>query len=1170
MDPNYRVTVEEVRTILKYIAKGYKLPSVITDTIYKVAKIEVEDAKKVVLIKRDPNIARERMQAVYVKIVNDKTMHIHPTTVTSFGADFDGDSINSQIVCYHNNIVNYLHIKDFDKFYNVKIESEKDREDGVHVLNYKVNDEVYINAIDPNSGKVDKKKITQWSRHENLKMYKISRKAKITQIRNFEPFWVSEDHSLIAYNRTTKSLEKITPTAISDNKSNYFLINKINKNNKSNHSYADFLSLKYKNIMPSEDLIGYMLGSWLGNGYITYSGSGYDRLDVDLTQTILDSFSRGSHEKHLPSWLINCTKEFILGMFAGYIDTDGTINKDYITIQSASERLIRDFAFILSYKFGIDCSVFNEIKKFTLNENGDKIDQTNNPENWRSYFTLNIKINSLNKEIINNMVDYMVDNEKLNGIKNTLSNVKNSRESKVSFIPYELIDDMSIKERKNKLGLTNDNSYTIRHNDYTQKNVVISDDIIDNSNLNETTKALLKLQNNNLIEMIPCEYISIELDNNETIGYDFTVEDYYTFSTADGIFVQDTMAVYLPISEESQKEAREKMICSTRNDTINSPNFELTKEMLTGIYTLTYLSTKDVPKKLMNVADVLKLEIDQPVEVYFRGKKEITTAGRVIFNSYLPSYIEYINEPVDKKKLKNIFGRIISRNREEFNIVLDKLMKLSFKYCTMYPLSLSLESLEDLPPVLLNLKQQLGKEKDIAKQQDIIDKMNSELMNHLKEKNPSLYIQISSGASRGSDQLRQIMISKGLLIDPSGNPVTITDSMAEGYSPESYFNASPSSRTGIISRALNTASGGYEYRKMVFCIGDVVSDINNGDCLTKRTLNIKLTPQLFDRMKGRYVQDTRTMTTKLIDKSMIGKIINLRSPIYCKSKAICRTCYGDLIYQLKSRNIGIIAAQETFSLSERIMKLFHTGGGITVKRCNIISEMMKTVEDSDESIIRRFFVQKENDLFSTNHSGCVIKINKNLYKDDYRIVKKDGYYILPVGVFNLSFMNYNVKVGISQEIKIHIPEQYSDKNNEIILIYPPNYKVMTAEPVIPNIVKTIGKVDQLLGGKVPVESPENMFLTLYNLLHPTGDWDSVHLEVAISNFLRSKKNPQFPARLKEPFDYVHSSVKSLPSLISWPLGVAFESMGKALIYGMISDRAEPSPVEKLFLGESLF
>ena len=72
-------------------------------------------------------------------------------------------------------------------------------------------------------------------------------------------------------------------------------------------------------------------------------------------------------------------------------------------------------------------------------------------------------------------------------------------------------------------------------------------------------------------------------------------------------------------------------------------------------------------------------------------------------------------------------------------------------------------------------------------------------------------------------------------------------------------------------------------------------------------------------MNGRYVQDERG-NIRPVDSTMINSFINLRSPIYCKTEKICRTCYGDLLKQLNSKHIGIVAASTALSLSEKIMK----------------------------------------------------------------------------------------------------------------------------------------------------------------------------------------------------------------------------------------------------------
>ena len=109
----------------------------------------------------------------------------------------------------------------------------------------------------------------------------------------------------------------------------------------------------------------------------------------------------------------------------------------------------------------------------------------------------------------------------------------------------------------------------------------------------------------------------------------------------------------------------------------------------------------------------------------------------------------------------------------------------------------------------------------------------------------------------------------------------------------------------------------------------------------------------------------------------------------------------------------------------------------------------------------------------------------------------------------------------------------------------------------------------MISGKAPTRDVSLLYGTFYRTMAPTGGWDSVHLEVLISNCLRWSKDPQIPARLKRPYDPTMFPIKQLPSIISWPIGLAFENMGAALQYGLISERGETSEIEKTIIGEPL-
>ena len=88
---------------------------------------------------------------------------------------------------------------------------EYTKSNGVKVSKYKPNTDIYINAIDINTGHIKEKKITEYSVHENLKMYRVE-----SLNNQFKTFWVSDNHSLIAYNFSTKEYSKIRPDEINE------------------------------------------------------------------------------------------------------------------------------------------------------------------------------------------------------------------------------------------------------------------------------------------------------------------------------------------------------------------------------------------------------------------------------------------------------------------------------------------------------------------------------------------------------------------------------------------------------------------------------------------------------------------------------------------------------------------------------------------------------------------------------------------------------------------------------------------------------------------------------------------------------------------------------------------------------------------------------------------
>lgn len=420
------------------------------------------------------------------------------------------------------------------------------------------------------------------------------------------------------------------------------------------------------------------------------------------------------------------------------------------------------------------------------------------------------------------------------------------------------------------------------------------------------------------IKLIPCKDLNFNKMNTK-IAYDITVEDYETFTTDKGLVVYDTVAIFAPQTEEAQQQVKERMISAVSPEGVNTPNFSISKEMLIGLFTMTYLERPGEYKQV-DISKIEDLHVGQKVVVNIKGEKIKSTAGRVLFNTLLPPYVPFINRPMDSKLINQLLSQILNKNHSDYAKTVNNFSRYGFKYATLYPQTIALDMMK-LPPNLIKLKEELKKEKDTTKQMEIVAKMDSELLTYLEKNEPGLYIQVKSGSIKSMGSLRAIMVAKGVAFDPNGKMLPpISESHLDGLPPETYYAASAASRKATIDRALNTANGGYAYRKMVYNLGNVLADPKLADCGTKKYFSIKLTPDLFKRMKGRYVADPDTHKVTPITEKMVGKLIYLRSPIFCKSKGICRICYGDLIKQLKTTNVGIVSAMMVFSLSEKIMK----------------------------------------------------------------------------------------------------------------------------------------------------------------------------------------------------------------------------------------------------------
>ena len=438
-------------------------------------------------------------------------------------------------------------------------------------------------------------------------------------------------------------------------------------------------------------------------------------------------------------------------------------------------------------------------------------------------------------------------------------------------------------------------------------------------------------------------------------------------------FDGDQMAVYLPLSNEAQEEAKE-LIASNKNllkpqtgDPIVNPR----NDMVLGSYWMTkiiegekgegkYFSGSNAAITAYEFgivsfrAKINVLASDNPKYKKFEGKLFETSVGRLLFNSILPNEFEFINDEMTLGRLSSLVDEFIMHyGIDATPPILDKIKEFGYKYVTESGITWGIDNVkvpkEKKELVARGRKEEeetlsqyneglLSEDEKYRKNIEIWDRVKSQIekaMPSSLEKNGSAY-DILMSKSRGSvAQLTQMAGMKGLIVNPSGRTIDfpIIPSYKEGLSPIEYFIITHGSRKGMADTALNTARAGYLTRRLVDVSQDVV--ITEEDCGTKdgKTVTAEnisgIIIPLSKNVRGRVLAgDLKDSTGKVLYKkgflmtkedaqkidSLDVKEAVVRSPLSCQTAhGICRMCYGLDLGRNKlvelGEAVGIVAAQ---------------------------------------------------------------------------------------------------------------------------------------------------------------------------------------------------------------------------------------------------------------------
>ena len=375
-------------------------------------------------------------------------------------------------------------------------------------------------------------------------------------------------------------------------------------------------------------------------------------------------------------------------------------------------------------------------------------------------------------------------------------------------------------------------------------------------------------------------------------------------------FDGDQMAVHLPLSIESQIEARVLMM-STNNilsPASGKPIIVPSQDMVLGLYYM----TRERPfvagtgKSFFSVDEVRMAydagEVDLQAAIKVRmvpvegAPLELveTTVGRVLLREVVPDRIHYkhVNKVMGKKQVADLIDISFRyAGNKETVILADKIKETGFRYSSLAGVSICLDDMKIPETKEARIKVSADEVRDIQQQyteglitdgerynkvidiwakctEDIagtmlgniaVEKIKSETGEEVEVSSfNAIHMMADSGARGSAQQIRQLAGMRGLMAKPDGSIIEtpITANFREGLTVLQYFISTHGARKGLADTALKTANSGYLTRRLVDVAQDAI--IIEHDCDTLDGIEVstlteggEIIERLGDRILGR-------------------------------------------------------------------------------------------------------------------------------------------------------------------------------------------------------------------------------------------------------------------------------------------------------------------------------
>ena len=355
-------------------------------------------------------------------------------------------------------------------------------------------------------------------------------------------------------------------------------------------------------------------------------------------------------------------------------------------------------------------------------------------------------------------------------------------------------------------------------------------------------------------------------------------------------FDGDQMAVHIPLTVESQIEARTLMMST--NNILSPANGEPiivpSQDIVLGLYYMTReaVNRPGSGKVFADVAEVrrayeigaVSLHADIRVRITEQERRNgefsetnrfyDTTVGRALLSEILPAGMgfSFFNRVLNKRAISQIVNESYRHiGLKETVVLADQLMYLGFEYAAKGGISICVDDIE-IPEDKKEILDAADKEVEFVQRQSaaglltdgerynkvvdiwgrasdlvaksMMDKMRTEIVtdkdgNEVEQIsfNP-VHVMADSGARGSHTQIRQLAAMRGLMSKPDGTIIEtpIKANFREGLDVLQYFISTHGARKGLADTALKTANSGYLTRRLIDVCQDLV--VTEHDCGT--------------------------------------------------------------------------------------------------------------------------------------------------------------------------------------------------------------------------------------------------------------------------------------------------------------------------------------------------